>query len=606
MTISTHAVRTMARVALLTCMALSLAEEGSGQTQSDKPDAARQDYVIHETTHRVLVDVVVRDGHGDPVRGLKQSDFTIKEDGTAQQILSFDAQDATKAGFIPPKLAPLPPNTFLDLPKEAERGPLYVLLYDMVNTETQDQMTTRKQLLNFIDNKPEGTRFAIFVNADGLHMIQGFTSDRELLRAAVLSDGPGPHIPKVFLYGQNYGKYSTSAMVSIFNFLAEYLEGMPGRKNLLWLSGKFPMQLNADPNHERDLGSDDVREAIAAMTRSQIAIYPVDVRGVSGAGGFEGMASTGASGGTQAVGGGGSAETTTKAYNSVIAGSGGEYLQMKEIARMTGGEAYTGDNDLRAVMDEAVDHGENYYTISYRSSNEKYDGLVRHIEVKLAGKGYQLAYRQLYFALTEENEVAEKKADTPDARFAAAKETDTLATSVEHGAPMLHDLIFRAYLQADPPAMATPQQMAALEDEPAYFRTRKRNQTPKPLAPVKLQRYRIDYTVIDPQLRAFSEKTGRPATIEFAAVAYDANGRMLNGMVNDAMSQPPSQTGSAADLKAQAKARAMFRVEQELFVPAGAAWIRVAVRDTLTNRTGTLEVPLPLASKQKTTASAGQ
>jgi VWFA-related protein len=571
------------------------------QAQPGNAEAPRQDYVIHETTHRVLVDVVVRDAHGDPVRGLKQSDFTIQEDGKPQQILSFDKQDGNSASYVPPKLPPMPPNTFLDLPKEEERGPLYVLLYDMVNTETQDQMTTRTQLLNFIDNKPAGTRFAIFVNADGFHMVQGFTSDRALLRAAVTSDGPGPHIPKVFLYGLNYGKYSTSAMVSIFNFLAEYLEGMPGRKNLLWLSGSFPMQLNADPNHERDLGSDDVREAVAAMMRSQIAIYPVDVRGVSGAGGFEGMASTGASSGAPSIAGG-SAELATKAYNSVTAGSGGEYLQMKEIAKMTGGEAYTGDNDLRALMGEAVDHGENYYTISYRSTNEKYDGLERHIDVKVDGKGYKLAYRQFYFALPEENEVAGKKPNTPDARFVAAKENDTLATNVEHGAPMLHDLIFRAQLQADQPNLATPEQMAALEDEPAYFRTRKKDRQLKPLPPVKLQKYLIDYTVIDAQLKAIAERTGRPATIEFAAVAYDANGRMLNGIVNNALAQPPSQTGPSAG----PNARPLFRVQQELYVPAGAAWIRMAVRDTLTNRTGTLEVPLPLASQPPTTANAGQ
>jgi hypothetical protein len=77
---------------------------------------------------------------------------------------------------------------------------------------------------------------------------------------------------------------------------------------------------------------------------------------------------------------------------------------------------------------------------------------------------------------------------------------------------------------------------------------------------------------------------------------------MLNGIVNDALSQSPAQPGAKPDPKKDG----LFHVEQELYVPAGAAWIRMAVRDLLTNRTGTLEIPLPLANEPKTTARAGQ
>jgi len=581
--------RNLAQVALAAFLAASLTPLSVCQTQPDKGDDARQSYVIHETTHRVLVDVVVTDDKGKPVRGLKKSDFSVWEDKKPQTILSFDVEDGDKPSFVPPNLPPMPPNTFLDLPKEPEQGPLYVLVYDMVNTELADQATTYHPLLNFIDSKPAGTRFAVYVNSDGLHLIQGFTADKALLHTAITSRGPGPHIPNQFLLGGNYGRGEAGATVQLFKFLADYLAGFPGRKNLIWMSGDLPVSLSPDPNTEGQVDVDDVKQALEAMMRSQIAVYPVDVRGVVVAEERAGAAP------------GGSNSPTTGAGTG-ISKTLGDAMNADALGAFTGGHAYHGDNDLTAVLQEAVSDGASYYTLSYSPTNDKYDEMPRNIEVALAKKGYHLEYRQLYYALPDDEAAPAAKANTPDARFLAAKQDDTLVTSVEHGAPMLHDLIFRAYLQADPPAMATPQQMATLEDEPAYFRTRKKNQTPKPLAPVQLQRYRIDYTVIDPQLRAFAEKTGRPASIEFAAVAYDANGRMLNGMVNDAMSQPPSQAGNAAD----PKARAMFRVEQELYVPAGAAWIRLAVRDMLTNRTGTLEVPLPLASEPKTAAGAGQ
>ena len=579
----------LARAALATSLAASLTTFAGGQTQPDKGDAARQSYVIHETTHRVLVDVVVTDDKGKPVPSLKKSDFAVWEDKKPQTILSFDVEDGDKPSFIPPNLPPMPPNTFLDLPKEPEQGPLYVLVYDMVNTELADQATTYKPLLNFIDSKPAGTRFAIYVNSDGLHLIQGFTANKDLLHAAITSRGPGPHIPNQFLLGANYGRGEAGATVQLFKFLADYLAGIPGRKNLIWLSGDLPVSLSPDPNNEGQVDVDDVKQALEAMMRSQIAVYPVDVRGPVVAEERAGAAP------------GGSNSPTTGAGTG-ISKTLGDAMNADALGAFTGGHAYHGDNDLTAVLQEAVSDGASYYTLSYSPTNDKYDQKPRNIEVALAKKSYHLEYRRLYYALPEDEETPAAKANTPDARFLAAKQDDTLVTSVEHGAPMLHDLIFRAYLRADAPAMATPAQMATLEDEPAYFRTRKKNQTPKPLPPVPMQRYLIDYTVIDPQLRAFAERTGRPAAIEFAAVAYDANGRMLNGMVNDAMSQPPTQAGGAADPKAEAKARAMFRVEQELYVPSGAAWIRMAVRDMLTNRTGTLEIPLPLASEPKTVA----
>ena len=74
--------------------------------------------------------------------------------------------------------------------------------------------------------------------------------------------------------------------------------------------------------------------------------------------------------------------------------------------------------------------------------------------------------------------------------------------------------------------------------------------------------------------------------LEFAAAAYDDDGRLLNSMLNDGL----ASTGTDA----KGKPGVRFHAEQELDVPEGAAWIRLAVRDTLTNQTGTIEVRLPL------------
>jgi hypothetical protein len=71
---------------------------------------------------------------GNPVRGLTRNDFVVKEDKNIQNVLSFDYFDGSLPSYVPKKLPTLPTNTFVNLPREPEQGPLYVLYYDMVNT----------------------------------------------------------------------------------------------------------------------------------------------------------------------------------------------------------------------------------------------------------------------------------------------------------------------------------------------------------------------------------------------------------------------------------------------------------------------------------------
>ena len=57
----------------------------------------------------ILVDVVVLDGDGKPVRGLTKDDFTVLEDGRPQSVLGFEARDMVAPGAAPaPGVSPGP------------------------------------------------------------------------------------------------------------------------------------------------------------------------------------------------------------------------------------------------------------------------------------------------------------------------------------------------------------------------------------------------------------------------------------------------------------------------------------------------------------------
>jgi VWFA-related protein len=578
------------------------------------------DLLFKSSVNRVVLDVVVTDSDGKPVRGLTQKDFSLAEDGQPQQILSFDVHDLN-AGSDFAKLPPLPPNTFVNIPTAPEKGPLYVLLLDLVNTETSDEPYARAQLLKFMQEKPAGTRFAVFVLSDGLHLVQGFTDDQKQLTDLLDPKNPKSHIPRIFLYQRNYGQGNVSQMVSVVTFIGRFLNGLPGRKNLLWFAGNFPLTFS--PTDDVRSYQDEIKGALDTLAEAQVAVYPVDVRGVvyenahapagdAGAGGVtsdfrngsstssaaaSSTASSSAPSGAATTGstsGGGAGHDTGDQGISLLMAS---YQVQDEIAKTTGGHAFHSNNGLKELLDNVVEDGANYYTLTYAPTNKNFNGSQRSIRVELAKRGYQLAYRRSYYGTTLDAPRADKNYHVvamPEST-APRKLGDSLYANMQHGAPLAHQIYFRAQIHSEGTVgTATPEQMANLQEQPAYFRARRKDKPAKPVAPVQLQTYLVDFTVMA-QSKAVG--TARPAGFEIAAAAYDSEGKMLNGVVANASApnpQPNTQGGS----------KGFYRAEQPIDVPVGATSIRVAVRDISTDRIGAMEVSLPLAAESQAQAAS--
>jgi VWFA-related protein len=305
----------------------------------------------------------------------------VAEDGRLQQITSFDVTGREPAAESA-KRSSQPLDAVVGAPRSPEHGPLYVLLLDLVNTEADDEIYARQQLLEFISGKPAGTRFAIFVLSDGLHLLQGFTDDRNQLYAVLDPAHPGPHLPRVFLDQRNYGHSDIPMMVSVLTYIGRFLDRVPGRKNLIWLSGEFPLKLFACLSQDSSCPRyvEMTKGALDLMAQNHVALYPVDVRGV-------------------AVD---NPRAPAPSPEILLASS---YLLQDEIAKSTGGRAYHSDNGLKDLLNEAVEDGANYYTLTYSPSNRNYDGALRRIEVSLAKNGYSVSYPSSYRALADKGNV---------------------------------------------------------------------------------------------------------------------------------------------------------------------------------------------------------
>ena len=111
---------------------------------------------------------------------------------------------------------------------------------------------------------------------------------------------------------------------------------------------------------------------------------------------------------------------------------------------------------------------------------------------------------------------------------------------------------------------------------------------------VQIQRYAVDYVFPSP---GFSLETAPNGTLrgrlEFLFGAYDSNDQTMFG---DRTPAERAFTLKSAD-EAQ---RGGYHMRQVLEVPSGAAWFRLAVRDVIGDRLGSIEVPLPLMPEKAT------
>ncbi|MGC2162615.1 MAG: VWA domain-containing protein [Silvibacterium sp.] len=553
------------------------------------------------TVNRVLLDVLVTDAHGNPVHDLTRDDFTVQEDGRPQRVLSFDAHNFDGGmDYTPPNLPPLRPNTFVNLPSTPVRGPLYVLYYDLVNIPIENQVFARKQLVKFITEKPAGARYAIFVSSDDVHLVQGFTSNQQELFAAIDPKSSRPHVPEIFLMGTNFGQGDKLATASRLSFIARYLAGLPGRKNLIWLASEFPLSL-FPTGEDTDAYREEVKRTLDLLADNQIAVYPVDTSGVvltevyapSGAAGDSGIATdvrekgivvplASQPGGNSKSGAGAAPPVNKFAGGPGVSLTVSSYMVQDEIARVTGGEAIYSSNNVQQSLARVTENGGNYYTLSYSPTNKNYNGALRHIHVQLAENEYHLSYRRAYYGIMSDAPSAETKSTKDNL---AQKSGDPFSAYMEHGAPTVHQLVFGVHLRTlGLPAQGTREQMESIARQTTLMNANDKL-IAKSLRSVPLQTYAIDYTVMARQLQTLGETA---PDIEIAAAAYDSDGRLLNATVNKVAENKTSAPGKSMQEDA-------YRMEQRIDAPLAAKFIRVAVRDAGTGRIGAMEISLPLA-----------
>jgi VWFA-related protein len=579
-------------------------------TQSPQPQAQSNPVsTLKANAQLVIVDVLVTDSKQQPIHNLKASDFTVTENGSPQQIVAFDEHVTPPPTTNAPTMPRLPPGIFTNYTPVPAGSAVNVLLLDALNTPMKDQAYVRDQLREFLKNTPAGTRIAIFGLNDRLVMLQGFTSNLALLKSVVDRSAPGSSRQLPDNVGNGGTKAPSEMMTDVMgdatdmtqlvasvqqfeaaqgaidiqnrviqtmqavNQIARFLSGIPGRKNLIWFSGSFPLDIFPDNTIANPAATvvnmeDEFHETTNLLARAQVAVYPID------AGGLQTNNVPIANDSSPASSGPGLSSALAKQFVDRTS----RQSTMYQVAADTGGRAYFDANSLSKAVGTAIESGSNYYTLSYVPSNSAQDGKFRKIQVKLAQQGPTLTYRSGYYA----GEPAGKSKQLPELA-ALSTQPNSLTRAMMRGAPDATDIMLK--LQVLPASTDVEQKVVPGN----IFNT-------EPAAKLKIEppfrRYAIDIAAAARDIHITPTPDGHYLfSVEVITCVYNGNGVLINTAVQKAHGNLSPST--FANLR-----HTGLPFHQEISVPvAGEYFLRTSVHDLDTDRYGSVEIPVASVAK---------
>ena len=584
-----RSIRVQAATIALSGLIFNLCPAGRAQDQKSEVPAP----AVRVTVRLVLADAVVTDKDGKVVTGLGAQDFAVLEDGKPQKVttVSFE-QPAELARALSARRGNLPPNVTTSRPEyRMPPGTPVVVLLDALNTPIQDQGRMRMELLKYLDTQLQpGQQIAVYTLARSLRLLQDFTDDSALVKAAVQSFNPtvsqelqlsdvAQRLPRisgaqpdslvrrpsrnatVFL-DRMADFYNEQANVAIdrrvgmtltaFRAIAQAVSGLPGRKSLIWVSGSFPtatytriIKYSADEENDpnrvafNEVYEDRIRETTSSLTDARLAVYPVDARGLVGQllGGAENQ---GVNSAGLLVGG------AEYAQNLQLASGSLQEVQatMKQVAGDTGGRFFINQNDLEHSVALSMADGSSYYLLGYTAQG-KSDGRFHKIEVKVNRPGVNVRSRRGYYApvLSEDPKTAKQR-------------EGAVEIAMQLGSPGATGVTFDARVVPPPPA-----------------------------AKAKVG---VDF-IVDPSTISTEDAGGggKALALEFHVAAYAAD-RKIAGQ-KDVAIKPTLKPGDFSRIQQQG---VPYHVDVEL--PPGRYVFRLGVVDQHSGYIGTADLPVAL------------
>jgi VWFA-related protein len=422
--------RIVALFAYLTATALSAGQNPPPPGNQTPPPAQPQGPTFQVRVDYVEVDVVVTDKQGNVVRDLKKEDFQVLEDGKAQNITVFSPVDIPMERADRPLFQqdPIEPDV-----QNNERidGRVYVMVIDDLHTSFGRTPRVKAAAKQFIERRLAANDLMAIVHTAGpSEANQEFTSSKRLLLAAVdktsgrkLRSATANRTEEYYRTRDIRGNdpvndpedaervHNARSTLDTLKNVSEWFAAVRGRrKAILFVSEGIDYDINdiivqGGSNH---LGAstvlDATRDAIAAATRANTAIYGIDPRGLTNLGDDSIEIGSFPDDTSLGIGQGSMMNELRLSQDS-----------LRVLSEETGGFAVVNRNDFNSAYDRLVQDNSSYYVLAYYPPDAK-PGRVHKIDVRVTRPGVVVRGRKAY--------VTPKK---PDAAKTSAKDTRTPA-----------------------------------------------------------------------------------------------------------------------------------------------------------------------------------
>lgn len=346
------------------CGAVLLIVIGASSVQGQQTAPAGPTFRV--TSNLVFLDVTVLDKKGRPVvTGLTKDDFSITESGKPQRIFSFDAPSEGA--------------------KTTGNAPATVLVLDLLNTPSEDSAYGRYSLSRYLALLPaqlESPTELMVLNNTSLDMVQAYTRNRADLVYAL------DHVPPALPYKLNgdWADERLSQSIEALQQIAMQNNGLPGRKNILWVGyGGLGIPMDpADPRYDKSMRF-FAHGTTNMLVDARISLFLIDPGGVQGAQNPDywrinfSAPELGA---------------TVDIPGDPFAGS----INFGMLVRDTGGIFFHNRNDVDAEIGKAQELGSDYYTLTYQPPAGVPDGKFRNTKVTLRDPNLRAITKTGYYA----------------------------------------------------------------------------------------------------------------------------------------------------------------------------------------------------------------
>ena len=370
--------------------------------------AGQQPPVIRAVTRLVIVNAVVHDKTGAPVNDLTLHDFALFDDGQEEAISVFSVEARSALPPPPPKL---PPNVFSNQ-RSIEGGvPTNVaaIVLDGLGTNFADIAQARNQLVKFLRQIQPQDRVAVYLLAKQLYLLQDFNDDPSALVDAIEREQhhlpfiPGPaavaakELDAPLLGWDNTASIEKRGSIQeetnqALKTIADHLSGLPGRKGIIWLTGGSSILPFSPRIEDYGLVNDRIMATARILNASNVAIYPIDARGLYTIPDFDASRSVDPLQPTPNP-------ISRRELSPILDALRRPIEAMIDYADRTGGRAFYNTNNLAGAIRTALDDSEVSYTLGYYPSQGQWDGRFHTIKVQVKREGVEARYRNGYFAL---------------------------------------------------------------------------------------------------------------------------------------------------------------------------------------------------------------